>query len=162
TILGMTTVEAAVIGVLGTVAGIAGGYGLLSWLAATTIPNVMPEIGITVTLTAGSILAALLLGLGAVSVAPLFMGRRRRRGCGPALRWAEGPPLPAIRGRRPQPRCGARYAVARRGGEAAATRGAAELVRGTEAALTELRAMLSGQPGDRLVVAPRESWLLTL
>ena len=79
TVLGMTMVEAAVIGVLGTVAGIAGGWGLLSWLAATTIPNVMPEIGITVTLTAGSILAALLLGLGAVSIAPLFMVRRLRR-----------------------------------------------------------------------------------
>jgi putative ABC transport system permease protein len=79
TVLGMTMVEAALIGVLGTVAGIVGGYGLLSWLAATTIPNVIPEIGITVTLTAGSILAALLLGLGTVSVAPLFMVRRLRR-----------------------------------------------------------------------------------
>jgi hypothetical protein len=52
--------------------------------------------------------------------------------------------------------------MARRGGEAAAAGGAAELVRRTEALLAELRAILPGQPGDRLVVAPRESWLLTL
>ena len=44
--------------------------------------------------------------------------------------------------------------MARRSGEAAAAGGAAELVRGTAAALAELRAILPGQPGDRLVVAP--------
>jgi hypothetical protein len=52
--------------------------------------------------------------------------------------------------------------MARRGGEAAAARGAAELVRDTEAALAELRASLPGQPGDRLVMAPGGSWPLTL
>jgi len=79
TVLAMTTAEAAVIGVLGTLAGIAGGYGLLSWLVSTTIPGVMPEIGVTATLTGGSILAALLLGIGTVSIAPLFTLRRLRR-----------------------------------------------------------------------------------
>jgi putative ABC transport system permease protein len=78
TVLAMTTAEAAVIGVLGTLAGIAGGYGLLSWLVSTTIPGVMPEIGVTATLTGGSILAALLLGIGTVSIAPLFTLRRMR------------------------------------------------------------------------------------
>ena len=33
---------------------------------------------------------------------------------------------------------------------------------GTEAVLVELRAILPSQPGDRLVVAPGESWLLML
>ena len=79
TVLAMTTTEAALIGLLGTLAGIAGGYGLLSWLVATTIPSVMPEIGVTAALTGGSILAALLLGLGTVCVAPLFTVRRLRR-----------------------------------------------------------------------------------
>jgi len=53
-------------------------------------------------------------------------------------------------------------AMARRSGEAAAAGGAAELVCGTEAALAELRAILPGQPDDRLVVAPGGSWPLTL
>jgi putative ABC transport system permease protein len=78
-VLAMTTAEAAVIGVLGTLAGIAGGYALLSWLVSTTIPGVMPELGVTATLTGGSILAALLLGIAAVSIAPLFTLRRMRR-----------------------------------------------------------------------------------
>ena len=79
TVLAMTTAEAAVIGVLGTLAGIAGGFGLLAWLVSTTIPGVMPELGVTATLTGGSILAALLLGIAAVSIAPLFTLRRMRR-----------------------------------------------------------------------------------
>jgi putative ABC transport system permease protein len=79
TILGMTVTEAALIGGLGALAGIGGGYALLSWLVSSTIPNVMPEIGVTTTLTAGSILAALALGLAAVSIAPLFTARRLRR-----------------------------------------------------------------------------------
>jgi hypothetical protein len=52
--------------------------------------------------------------------------------------------------------------VARRRGEAAAAIGAAELVRHTETALAELRAVLPGQPADRLVQAPGGSCLLTL
>lgn len=79
TVLAMTTTEAAAIGVLGAVAGLAGGYGLLNWLVSTTIPSVMPELGVTATLTSGSILAALLLGIGTVSIAPLFTLRRMRR-----------------------------------------------------------------------------------
>ena len=78
-VLAMTTVEAALIGTLGTLAGIAGGYGLLSWMVATTIPGVMPELGVTATLTGASILTALLLGLGTVTIAPLFTLRRLRR-----------------------------------------------------------------------------------
>jgi putative ABC transport system permease protein len=78
-VLAMTTVEAALIGTLGTLAGIAGGYGLLSWMVATTIPGVMPELGVTATLTGASIITALLLGLGTVSIAPLFTLRRLRR-----------------------------------------------------------------------------------
>lgn len=79
TVLAMTTAEAAVIGVLGTLVGLAGGYGLLAWLVSTTIPGVMPELGVTAALTGGSILAALLLGIGTVSIAPLFTVRRMRR-----------------------------------------------------------------------------------
>jgi putative ABC transport system permease protein len=79
TVLAMTTAEAAIIGVLGTLVGLAGGYALLSWLVSTTIPGVMPELGVTAALAGGSILAALLLGIAAVSIAPLFTLRRMRR-----------------------------------------------------------------------------------
>lgn len=90
TILAMTTAEAAVIGALGTLAGIAGGYALLSWLVATTIPAVMPELGVTATLTGGSIQAALLLGIAAVTIAPLLtIGRMRRMDIPSTLRLVE-------------------------------------------------------------------------
>ena len=79
TVLGMVTFEAVLIGALGIAAGVAGGYGLLSWMVATTIPNVMPEIGVTAALTPGTIAAAFLLGLTTVSLAPLFTLRRLRR-----------------------------------------------------------------------------------
>jgi putative ABC transport system permease protein len=86
----MTTAEAAVIGGLGALAGIAGGYALLGWLVATTIPAVMPELGVTATLTGGSILAALLLGIAAITIAPLFtVGRMRRMDIPSTLRLVE-------------------------------------------------------------------------
>ena len=79
TVLGMTTVESVLIGALGTVAGVAAGYGLLAWLTATTIAGVMPEIGVTAALSAGTVAGAVLLGAGTVAVAPLFTVRRLRR-----------------------------------------------------------------------------------
>ena len=57
----------------------AGGYGLLAWLTATTIAGVMPEIGVTAALSAGTVAVALLLGAGTVAVAPVLTLRRLRR-----------------------------------------------------------------------------------
>jgi putative ABC transport system permease protein len=42
------------------------------------VPGVMPELGVTATLTGGSVLAALLLGICTVAIAPLFTLRRMR------------------------------------------------------------------------------------
>ncbi|MCU7729399.1 FtsX-like permease family protein [Actinoplanes sp. KI2] len=79
TVLGMTTVETVLVGAAGTVAGILGGYALLRWLTATTIPSVLPEIGVTATLSARTVGEALVLGVLTVAVAPLFTLRRTRR-----------------------------------------------------------------------------------
>jgi putative ABC transport system permease protein len=79
TVLGMTATESVLVGVLGTVTGVAAGYGLLAWLTATTIASVMPEIGVTAALSAGTIAAAVFLGTAAVALAPLFTLRRLRR-----------------------------------------------------------------------------------
>ena len=78
-VLGMTATESVLVGVLGTVTGVAAGYGLLAWLTATTIAGVMPEIGVTAALSAGTVAAAVLLGTAAVAAAPLFTLRRLRR-----------------------------------------------------------------------------------
>jgi putative ABC transport system permease protein len=89
-VLGLITTESVLVGGLGTVAGLGAGYGLLTWLTATTVSGVMPEIGITAAVSAGTVAAALLLGVGTVAAAPLFTVRRLRRTDVPsALRVAE-------------------------------------------------------------------------
>jgi putative ABC transport system permease protein len=78
-VLALITAESVLIGGLGTVIGLGAGYALLAWLTATTIATVMPEIGVTAALSAGTVAAALLLGAGTVAAAPLFTLRRLRR-----------------------------------------------------------------------------------
>lgn len=79
TVLGLTTAESVLVGGLGTAIGVAAGYGLLAWLTATTVGDVMPEIAVAAALSAGTVVAAVLLGVGTVAVAPLFTLRRLRR-----------------------------------------------------------------------------------
>jgi hypothetical protein len=55
----------------------AAGFGLLAWLTTTAIASVIPEIGVTAALSAGTVAAAVLLG--AAAAAPLFTLRRLRR-----------------------------------------------------------------------------------
>ena len=71
-VLGLTTAETVLLGTVGTALGIAGGYAVLVWMTSTTIPTVMPEIGVTATLNPATMLATLLLGVGAVAIAPLL------------------------------------------------------------------------------------------
>jgi putative ABC transport system permease protein len=79
TILGLTTLETALVGLIGTAAGLAGGYEVLRWVATTSVPKVMPEIGVTATLSTTTVVLALLLGVGTVAAAPLLTLRRLRR-----------------------------------------------------------------------------------
>lgn len=79
TVMGMTAVETVVVGALGAVTGIAGGYLVLRWMTATTIAEVMPEIGVSATLSSTTLLAALGLGVVTVALAPVFTLRRMLR-----------------------------------------------------------------------------------
>jgi len=76
TVLGLTAVETVIVGALGTLAGIGGGYLVLRWMAATTISDVLPEIGVTATLSATTLVGAFGLGVLTVALAPLFTLRR--------------------------------------------------------------------------------------
>jgi putative ABC transport system permease protein len=58
---------------------VAGGYAMLRWLTATTIPSVLPEIGVSPALSSATITAALALGIRTVAIAPQFTIRRLRR-----------------------------------------------------------------------------------
>jgi len=79
TIIGLTVAETALVGVAATVLGIGGGYGVLVWMAATTIPAVLPEIAVVATLSTATVLAAFGLGVVTVAAAPLFNVRRLSR-----------------------------------------------------------------------------------
>jgi putative ABC transport system permease protein len=76
TVLGMTAVETVIVGALGTLVGIAGGFLVLRWMAATTISDVLPEIGVTASLSTTTLVGALALGVATVAAAPLFTLRR--------------------------------------------------------------------------------------
>jgi putative ABC transport system permease protein len=75
-VLGILTVESLVVGTLGTLAGIAAGYGFLTWMTRVVIAGTLPEIAVHVTLSASTVVITLALGVVAVATAPLLTVRR--------------------------------------------------------------------------------------
>lgn len=78
-VLGLETVEGLIVGAVGTVAGIGLGAVLVRWFVDGIAKTTMPDIGLDVVLSAGTIVTAAALGLVAVAVAPLLTLRRLRR-----------------------------------------------------------------------------------
>jgi putative ABC transport system permease protein len=68
--------ESGMIGVLGTVLGLAGGAGVLGWLVYGLMPDTMPEFGLDPAVSPGTVFAAVSLGVLAVALAPLATWRR--------------------------------------------------------------------------------------
>jgi putative ABC transport system permease protein len=79
TVMRSIMVEASITAIAGTAAGIAGGVGALGWLLHVLSTETLPEFGVRSTLSAGTIAAVVLLGVGVSSCAPLFALRRLRR-----------------------------------------------------------------------------------
>ena len=79
TVLGMAVTESSIIGALATAVGVVGGYYLLAWLTATTVADVLPEIGVTTALATSTLVLALGLGVLTVALAPLLTARKLRR-----------------------------------------------------------------------------------
>lgn len=78
TVLAIATIEAAIIGVMGTLIGIVGGYGVLAWVTRAITPGVLPEIDVTAALSAGTVTGAMVLGVATVALAPVLTLRRLR------------------------------------------------------------------------------------
>jgi len=74
---GMT--EALITGALGTLLGVAAGYGVLRWVLDTTMPTTMPDVGTLTAIGAGTYALAILTGTAIVTLAPLLTLRRLRR-----------------------------------------------------------------------------------
>lgn len=79
TLLGLATVESVLIGLLGTVLGIGMGWLAMRWIVLVQLRETLPDIGMSATLGTGTVGQALLLGVLALAVAPLFVSRRLRR-----------------------------------------------------------------------------------
>ena len=72
TVLGMAVAESAVLGIMATLLGLLGGYLLLQWVVAVLIPNTIPDLGVVAVIEPLTLATAVLLGVVAVAVAPLF------------------------------------------------------------------------------------------
>ena len=75
----LAVAENAIVGTLATAAGLAGGVAVLGWVTGTLSRDVFPELGVATTLSAGTVITALLVGVAAVALAPLAGSRRLRR-----------------------------------------------------------------------------------
>ena len=78
TVLGMAMMESALLGVLGTVFGVALGSLVLRWVILSQLPDTLPEVGLSVALSRDSIVQAAVLGIVALAAAPLFTASRLR------------------------------------------------------------------------------------
>ncbi|NNK91998.1 MAG: FtsX-like permease family protein [Acidimicrobiia bacterium] len=75
-VLGVVIKESVLIGVFATLIGLAAGIGFMTWMLASITSTTAPDLGISVYLSPTTIVAALVVGIVAVSLAPLFLARR--------------------------------------------------------------------------------------
>jgi putative ABC transport system permease protein len=76
TVVRLTIVESLILGVVATLIGIALGLLILSWVINVSLAEVLPELGVVVSLSFGSVLLAAIAGAGAMAAAPLLTVRR--------------------------------------------------------------------------------------
>ncbi len=75
----LAVAESLVAGILGTLAGLAGGYLVTSWVVNQTLPETLPDLGLLIKIAPGSLLVAAVVGIASVALAPLLSARRIRR-----------------------------------------------------------------------------------
>jgi putative ABC transport system permease protein len=78
-VIGSAMVESGLIGLFGTVAGIAGGFGALVWLVYGLLPTSMPDFALTPAISPETVVVAVGVGIVAVGLAPLLTWRRLTR-----------------------------------------------------------------------------------
>jgi putative ABC transport system permease protein len=74
--VGLAVGESLITGLLGTALGLGGGLLVIGWVVNQTLPETLPDLGLVVSISGGSMLAAALVGVIAVALAPLLTARR--------------------------------------------------------------------------------------
>jgi putative ABC transport system permease protein len=59
--------------------GLAGGYVLVRWIVGSVISETVPDIGLVVEVSGGTVVAAVVTGVVAVACTPLLLTRRLMR-----------------------------------------------------------------------------------
>ncbi len=78
-VMGVVIKESVLIGVAATAIGVGAGVVFLDWMLRSLAARTLPDIGIDLSLSATTVAAALVVGVLAVSLAPLLLVRRVRR-----------------------------------------------------------------------------------
>ena len=79
TALRMAVTESLVIGVLATLVGIAGGFTMVWWMTQVLLTETLPDFSLQAVIGTGTLLAVVIMGIGAVMLAPLLTVRRMRK-----------------------------------------------------------------------------------
>jgi putative ABC transport system permease protein len=75
----LLVVEGLVVGIAATMVGLAGGYVLVRWIVGSVISETVPDIGLVVEVSGGTVVAAVVTGVVAVACTPLLLTRRLMR-----------------------------------------------------------------------------------
>ncbi len=78
-VMASAVTESALIGLVGTVIGVAGGFAVVMWLVYWQLPSSMPNFGLEPVVGVGTLVTAAALGIVAVALAPLLTWRRLTR-----------------------------------------------------------------------------------
>ena len=79
TVVGLTAVESMVLGLLATVAGLAGGWAVLAWVSRDLLPRTLPDLSLVEHIAPSTIWSAMAIGVVGVGIAALFTVPRLRR-----------------------------------------------------------------------------------
>lgn len=79
TALRMAMTESLLVGVAATALGVAGGFVMVWWMTQRLLPETLPDFGLHVVVQAETLAAVAVMGIVAVTLAPLLTLRRMRR-----------------------------------------------------------------------------------
>ena len=78
-LLRVEVVESVILGLVGTAIGVVVGVATVAWIVGAKMADMLPNLAIPLAVAPGTLVAAVVIGVGVVGLAPLLMTRRLRR-----------------------------------------------------------------------------------